>query len=62
MNESNGLAKNFRDIAIILTVVNFVWQMLPGQHHWGTAFERSFSQALALGIAWLVIRARNASA
>ena len=32
-----------------LTLVNFAWQASLGQSDWGTATERSFFQAAALG-------------
>jgi len=49
-------------LALCLTLGNFAYELLPWQHHWGVAGERSFFQAWALLAAWIVMKPRQSAA
>lgn len=49
-------------LALCLTLGNFLYELIPGQHHWVAAVEHSFFQAWALFAAWLVLKPRQPAA
>ncbi len=43
----------FLQVAIGLTIANFIWQLLNGHKDWMEACERSFFQCIAVLLCWL---------
>jgi hypothetical protein len=41
-----------------LCVGNFLWQMLSFSYDWQRAFDRSYFQAIAIGLLWFTTRRR----
>lgn len=49
-------------VGVCLAIGNVSYELLPWQHHWGTACEHSFFQAVALFAAWLTLKPRYPAA